>query len=150
MLERFHNFSMACALVLASGCLGAFVRSIQRSRGGRVPVHRVVLGELPLLVYIWGLALSLMISDLPGKVQLMTTTSIIVGGWGLWRILSYTRKREIFERLTILEELRQATQAIAQAQLQVMSNMERAKYLRVQPEPPATQRPSRYKRSPVI
>jgi hypothetical protein len=32
MLERFHYFSMACAVVLASGCLGALIGSLQRSR----------------------------------------------------------------------------------------------------------------------
>jgi hypothetical protein len=146
MLERLHYFSMACAVVLASGCLGSLIGSLQRSKGGRVPVHQVVLYELPLLVYIWSLSFFLMPSDSRQYVLLMTAICIATGAAALYRLFSYTRKREIFERLDLLAGIQQAKQTLDQIQLQVMSQAERAKYLRAQP----TQRRSRYRRDPVI
>ena len=148
--EPFHYFSMACAVVLASGCLGSLIGSLQRSKGGRVPVHQVVLHELPILMYIWTLAFFLMLSNSRQYVPLMTTICIATGSAALYRLFSYSRKREIFERLDLLAGLQQSIAVLDQIQVQVMSNTERAKYLKIQQEPQPTQRRSRYRREPVI
>jgi hypothetical protein len=147
MLKGLHNFSLVCAIILASGCMGSLIGSLQRSKGGRVPVHQVVTHELPVLMYIWSLVFFVIPLDRPQYVLLMTAICIVTGNAALYRLFSYARKREIFERLELLAGIQQS---FDQIHVQVMSDTERAKYLKVQQEPQPTQRRSRYQRELVI
>lgn len=150
MLERFHLFSMACALVLASACLGSLLGSLQRTKDGSAPVHQMVLRELPIVVYIWSLSAFLCPPENKPYLYASLIVYLATGAVALYRFFSYGRKHEFFQRRTMLNDLQRATQEIERIQLKVMSDMERAKYLRVQQDPQPPQRRSRYRRDPVI
>ena len=146
MLERFHNFSMACALILASGCLGSLVGSLQRSKEGRVPVYQVVLHELPILAYLWILAGFLADPNHQPHLYLAMVVYLSTGAVALYRFFSYTRKRENFEVRSLSDGIQQTMREVVH--LQVMSQMEQEKYFGTQTT--QTNRRSRYSREPVI
>ena len=151
MLERFHNFSMVCAIVLAGIFWGSLIWSLRRTRDGSVPVHLMVLCELPAVMYIWAATAFLWPPEQKPSPYVGFTLGIYLttGALALYRFFSYTRKNEYHHRRALLEGVSQVIEALDAAQLQVMSNLERAKYLKnTKPDP--TQRRSRYGREPII
>jgi anaerobic C4-dicarboxylate transporter len=143
MLERLHNFSMVCALILASGCVGSFVGSLTRSRDGSVPVYQVVICELPIVAYIWALASFLTPPDTRSIYSLLSIL-ISTGSIALFRFFIYSNKYELHQRDT--ERSKQVVKGgtwVGTTQVRILTRDELA---RVQKQ----NRVSRYRRNPVI
>lgn len=148
MTEPSHYFLLGCTVVLGCMLLGSLGASIVESSRGEISVDKVVIRELPFLLYLWALSFTLVSGHFTGPWILGWSAFCLASGFiGVHRIFRYSIKREARQRAAMLAGLQQATQKIEGIQLQIMSQQERAKYLKVQQSPP---RRSRYRREPVI
>lgn len=147
MIQRLQYFSIVCAIILFSGCLGSFIGSVTQSRGCRVPTWRVVLGELPLLIYIFLFVGFLMPPKLPDLQILIigcSAATLLVAF--LIRVFNYSTRHEARERAELLAAHQEAARTIEEAKVRVMSLVEKERFL----EATKPKRVSRYERPPVI
>lgn len=145
----YQYFLIGSTISLGSILLGMFGASILMHRNGDVPTGRVVAQEVPLLLYLWAMTFFMMVRPLEKHWVLGWAVFCLASGAAyLNRIFKYSVKREARHRIEMLSGLQQVSRELERSHLQIMSQVERAKYLNARQE--SHPRRSRYKRDPVI
>ena len=153
MIQRLHNFSVFCAIVLGVLCIGSLVWSAIDSRSHTIPTLKVLFRELPFLGYSVVLTLFVLPPDKMNSNRAAGLVGILIALFGMafvFRFFRYSVKHEARQRiemLTVHQEISQTiTKAMDDIQLQAMNKAETESFLKAT----KPKRASRYERPPVI
>jgi len=146
MLQRFQNFSVLCAIVLAAVCIVLLLSSLIESGEGQYPTWKKACFELPILLYVIVLVGFLMPTKLP-KLQVFVVACCGPAALAyISRISKYSDRRVARHHAEFIASQQELTQQIEETKVRIMSLAEKMELEKIN----QSKRVSRYERPPVI